>query len=91
MKINVEISNETYDRIKIWVSILLPALITFVCLVLPLWGIEYDERIVGTLSASLTLVGTFMTYSSKQYGKTHQMVDIPKTEENDADQDYGQG
>ena len=68
-------SNETYDRLKLWAQIILPAICTFVFAVGNIWNIhvltDYSEQIVGTLAAFDALLGVLLKISSDNYYGKH--------------------
>ena len=66
-------SNSTYDKLKYFAQVILPALCTFVFAVGNIWDIhiltDYSEQIVGTLAALDTLLGVLLKISSDNYYK----------------------
>ena len=66
-------SNSTYDTLKLWAQVILPAICTFVFAVGNIWNIhiltDYSEQIVGTLAALDTLLGVLLKISSDNYYK----------------------
>lgn len=64
-------SNSTYDTLKLWAQVILPAICTFVFAVGNIWNIhiltDYSEQIVGTLAALDTLLGVLLKISSDKY------------------------
>lgn len=64
-------SNKTYDVLKMWMQIYIPAICTFVFAVGNIWDIhvltDYKEQIVGTLAALDTLLGVILKISSNNY------------------------
>ena len=64
-------SNSTYDTLKMWAQIILPAMCTFVFSVGNIWHIhvltDYSEQIVGTIAALDTLLGVLLKVSSDRY------------------------
>lgn len=64
-------SNETYDHLKLWMQIILPAICTFVFTVGNIWHIgfitDYSEQIVGTITAIDTFLGVILKISSNNY------------------------
>ena len=66
-------SNKTYDTLKLWAQVILPAICTFVFAVGNIWNIhvltDYSEQIVGTLAALDTLLGVLLKISSDNYYK----------------------
>lgn len=64
---NVTMNDRTYDVLKWWVTIILPALGTFYFAVAAIWGLPYAEEIVGTIVAVTTLLGVILGVSNAQY------------------------
>lgn len=66
-------SNKTYDTLKLWAQVILPAICTFVFAVGNIWNIhvltDYSEQIVGTLAALDALLGVLLKISSDNYYK----------------------
>lgn len=66
-------SNETYDVLKLWAQIILPAICTLVFTIGNIWEIhfitDYSEQIVGTIAAIDTFLGVILKISSNEYYK----------------------
>lgn len=66
-------SNKTYDILKMWAQVILPAICTFVFAIGNIWDIhiltDYSEQIVGTLAALDALLGVLLKISSNNYYK----------------------
>lgn len=68
----MRLSDRAYDILK-WVGLIaLPAVSTFVGIVLPIWGVDQTTTsgIVTTLTAAGVLIGTLIGVSSKAGGET---------------------
>lgn len=66
-------SNSTYDTLKLWAQIILPAIATFLFTIGQIWHIDilttYNEQILATLAAIDTLLGVLLKISSNKYYK----------------------
>lgn len=60
-------SNKTYDVLKDFAQLWLPAAGTLYFAVARIWGLPYPEEIVGTIAAVDTFLGTVLKISSTQY------------------------
>ena len=63
----MELSNKAYDILKYIAQIVLPALGTLYFALAGIWGLPYDEQIVGTLTAIDAFLGAILKLSSDQY------------------------
>lgn len=61
-------SNRTYDTLKAIALILAPVL-AFLASLVNIWGIQYGEQIVATLTALDTLIGAIVVAAGKAYHK----------------------
>lgn len=68
----MQISNKTYDVLKIIALIILP-LSELVSSLATIWGIPYGAQIVATLVAINTFLGAYLKVSSDVY---HAMEDL---------------
>ena len=63
--------NETYDRLKLWAQVIIPAFMTFVFAVANIWNIgaitQYSEQIIGTFAALDTFLGVLLKIASDRY------------------------
>lgn len=59
----------TYDRLKFYAQIVLPALATLVFVLGALWDFDYTTQIVGTITAVDTFLGVILQLSSNTYYK----------------------
>ena len=62
-------SNKTYDILKYFAQIVLPALATLYFALSQIWGFPYGEEIVGTIVAVDAFLGAVLKISSDQYYK----------------------
>lgn len=60
-------SNKTYNTLKWFAQIILPALATFYYAIAQVWLLPYSHEIVGTISALDLLIGTVIGISSAKY------------------------
>lgn len=63
----MNLSNETYDRLKYIAQIVLPALGTLYFALASIWGLPYGEQIVGTITAIDAFLGALLRLSSNTY------------------------
>ena len=62
-------SNETYDTLKWVAQILLPAIGTLWFAISQIWGLQYGEEILGTLTALDGFLGAILKISTDAYYK----------------------
>lgn len=62
-------SNEMYDVLKYIAQIVLPAIATLYFAVAQIWGLPYDEQIVGTITAIDAFLGALLGISTAKYNK----------------------
>ena len=60
-------SNKTYDILKYFCQIVLPAIGTLYFALAQIWGLPYAEQIVGTITAIDTFLGAVLMISSAKY------------------------
>lgn len=63
------LKNKTYDTLKIITLHVLPAISTLVFALAQIWGWEWGEPVVGTISAVTVCLATILGISSVQYNK----------------------
>ncbi len=63
------LSNTTYDKIKLLVQLVLPALSTLYFTLSNIWGLPYAEQVVGTIAAICVFLGATLKLSSNSYAK----------------------
>lgn len=63
-------TNKTYDILKWFAQIVLPALATLYAALAGIWGFPYGEEIVGTISAVDVFLGALLQISTNNYNKT---------------------
>lgn len=61
------LSNRTYDILKYFAQVVLPALGTLYFALSQIWGLPYGEEIVGTITAIDTFLGVLLKISSNNY------------------------
>lgn len=61
------LSNRTYDVLKYFAQVVLPALGTLYFALSQIWGLPYGEEIVGTITAIDTFLGVLLKISSNNY------------------------
>ena len=65
------LNDKVYNILK-WVAmILLPAIGTLYFALAGIWGLPYDEEIVGSITAIDTFLGVVLGISTVQYNKTN--------------------
>lgn len=60
-------NSRTYDFLKQFTQVYLPALGTLYFALAGIWGLPYGEQIVGTITALDTFLGVCLHISTKQY------------------------
>lgn len=71
----MEMSNRTYDTIKI-IALVVTSTLAFVASLCNIWNFPNADKITATLTAADTLVGAFVVISNKIYnGKLHDDED----------------
>ena len=63
----MKMTNHTYDILKYFAQIVLPALGTLYFALSQIWGLPYGEQIVGTITAFDAFLGALLGISSAQY------------------------
>ena len=63
-------TNKTYDILKWFAQIVLPALAALYAALAGIWGFPYGEEIVGTISAVDVFLGALLQISTNNYNKT---------------------
>ena len=63
----MKMTNKTYDILKYFAQIVLPALGTLYFALSQIWGLPYGEQIVGTITAFDAFLGALLGISSAQY------------------------
>lgn len=67
----MKFTNKVYDKIKIVVIIIIPAIITLYSSLASIWGFPYAEQIIATLAAINVFLGVIMKISTSTYEKTY--------------------
>lgn len=70
----MNMSDLTYDILKIIAQIILPALGTLYFALAGIWGLPYGEQIVGTITAVDTFLGALLKISSDRWEKEQEHV-----------------
>lgn len=86
----MKMSNQTYDVLKYWALIVLPALGTLYFALAGIWGLPYGEQIVGTITAIDAFLGAILKISSDKYMEIQQGYNIDQdgiTEDCEVDED----
>ena len=63
----MNLSNETYDRLKWITTILLPAVSALIAAIWTLFNLPHGEKIVGVIAAVITFLGALLKNSSANY------------------------
>jgi len=66
---NLELNNKTYDRLKLAVQVILPALLTCYTTIAVALGLPATEVVTIIAGAVITCLGTILGISSKNYEK----------------------
>ena len=69
------LSDKTYNKLRIFVEILLPALSTLYFTLAQIWGLPNPEKIVGTIAAITTFLGLLLRSARKSYDKSDAKYD----------------
>lgn len=70
----MNLSNETYDKLKWVAQIVLPALGTLYFALSSIWGVPFGEQVVGTIAAIDTFLGALLKHSSDEYSGDGQLI-----------------
>ena len=65
-------SNKTYDILKWFAQIGIPAFSALYFTLAGIWGLPYGEQIVGTLAAVDTFLGICLGISTSNYNKKNK-------------------
>jgi len=69
------LSNQTYDRLKAFVTLGLPAFGVLYVTVAALWGLPNPEAVAGTVLAVATFLGVLLNIAGRSYEKSDDMYD----------------
>lgn len=83
----MRMSNETYDKLKFIVTVILPAIGTLYFALSEIWHLPYGQQIVGTIAAVVTFLGVCLKISTNNYNKSIQDIVDSITE----DDTHGEG
>ena len=64
-----KMSNKTYDILKYFAQVVIPAISALYFGLATIWGLPYGEEIVGTLAVVDTFLGALLGISTAQYKK----------------------
>lgn len=71
----MSLSNKTYDFLKWFVMLVLPAIATFYATLAPLWNWPLPDEIVKTITALCALLGSVLGLSTLNYNRgEHEYV-----------------
>jgi len=76
-------SNSTYDKLKFFTTLILPALGTLYFALSQIWGLPYGEQVVGTVTAVVTFLSVCLKISTNQYNKKMENIIESVTEDVD--------
>lgn len=65
----MKMSNKTYDTLKYLALVVIPAFGTLVYAVMSIWGLQYGEQILGTITAIDAFMGAILQISTDAYYK----------------------
>lgn len=65
------LGQKLYDRMKLFVQIILPAFATFYLTLGNIWGFGYVEQVVATTTALTTFFGAILGLSSRTYNNSN--------------------
>lgn len=63
----ISLSNKSYDYIKALAQYVLPALGALYFALASIWGFQYAEQVIGTITAVDIFLGVVLGFSSKSY------------------------
>lgn len=69
------LNNNTYDLVKKFVQVVLPALATLYAGLAALWNFPYTTGVVGTMTLLATFLGIALGLSSSLYNKSDSSVE----------------
>jgi hypothetical protein len=72
------LSNKTYDILKFIAQVVLPALGTLVFALSNIWGFDYGEIIVGTITAIDAFLGALLKESTDRYNDNNKTIEKAK-------------
>lgn len=64
-------SNKTFDTLKFFAQVVLPAVATLYFTLAQIWGLPYAEEIVGTIAAIDTFLGVLLGVSTSRYNREY--------------------
>ena len=65
----MKMNDKTYDVLKWIAMIVLPAVATLYFTLASIWGLQYGEQVVGTITAVDTFLGALLGISNAKYKK----------------------
>lgn len=65
----MKMTNKTYDIMKFFAQIVLPAIGTLYFALANIWGLPMGEEVVGTITAVDAFLGAVLGISTAQYNK----------------------
>lgn len=71
----MELRNDTYNTLKFWALVVLPALGSAYFAVSGVWGLPYSNEVVSTFTIVDTFLGAILHVSTKTYSMTKPVVD----------------
>lgn len=77
------ITNETYDVLKLWSEVILPAFQFLIVTLGEIWNIPWYAQIAATVAALATCLGMFIRKSRKAYYE-----DVDGYDERDEEEEY---
>lgn len=63
----LKLSDNTYNNMKFFVQIVLPALVVFYTTLSGIWNFPYVEQVAGTIGAVAVFLGVILRISSSNY------------------------
>ena len=68
----MKMTNKTYDIMKFFAQIVLPAIGTLYFALANIWGLPMGEEVVGTITAVDAFLGAILGISTAQYNKASE-------------------
>ena len=78
-------SNKAYEILRMFQSMLLPALGALYVALGNIWGWPYTEAVAATIASVTTFLGCIVAYIRKEYNEKNGIEPINDSEEDDSD------
>lgn len=68
-------TSATYDKLKAFNQLVLPALATLYAALALIWGFPYGKQVVGSITALCVFLGVLLQWASKRYDQSEEKYD----------------